>query len=57
MRATDMPVPSYRFGRDTASGGMAGRMLLIGGGLLALVAVASVAWWGLSRGGGRAVPQ
>ncbi|MFN0115523.1 MAG: SPOR domain-containing protein [Paracoccaceae bacterium] len=56
MRATDMPVPSYRLGRDSGAGGLTGKLLLFGGGLLAIVAVAMVVMWGLSRGGRGGVP-
>jgi len=58
MNATDMPVPSYRLARESAGSGAGylGRMLLIGGGLLAVLLVVMVGWWGVSRVSGGGVP-
>lgn len=58
MRATEMPVPSYRLARESAGvgGGSLKRVTMIGGSLLVLGAVGMAGWWGLSRVSGGGVP-
>ena len=58
MRATEMPVPSYRLARESAGGGSGymGKLLLIGGGLFVVLLVGVMAFGGLSRVTGGAVP-